>query len=90
MSAILWGIAAGGLCAIPTLVALHEGSHATAGLSFGRALVLGLAPFLILQALLVAVAVVSRSHAAAFGTAAVLVYLACVAVASVAAWRKLR
>lgn len=89
MTAIIVGILLGVAGATPMLFVLHQAVHDGARLDAGRVIACGVAPFMVLQLVLVGVALLARGALLQLGTALSLSFLAVVCVAGLAAWRRM-
>ncbi len=87
---ILAGLLTGVVAAAPVLYAERVLVRDQASLTFGRALACGLAPFMLLQVLLVGVRLSVPAAAVSFGVTAALTFLLGATLAAVHAWQHLR
>ena len=75
--------------AAPMLYVLHGATKDATHLDIGRVIACGVAPFMVLQLVLLAVALLRPEALLGFGTALSLAFLAAVTVAGLAAWRRM-
>lgn len=86
---VILGVLMGVAGATPMLYVLHKATQSETRLDAGRAIACGVAPFMGLQLVLLAVALLRPEALLGFGAAASLTFLAVVTAAGLAAWRRM-
>lgn len=86
---VILGVLMGVAGAAPMLYVLHRATKDETHLDIGRVIACGVAPFMVLQLVLLAVALLWREALLGFGTAMSLGFLAVVSVAVLVAWRRM-
>ena len=86
---VLLGALVGVAGAAPMLYVLHRSAQEETRLDIARVVACGVAPFMVLQLVLLAVALLWREALLGFGTAMSLGFLAVVSVAGLVAWRRM-
>jgi hypothetical protein len=86
---VLLGALMGVAGAAPMLYVLHRATRGGARLDAGHAIACGVAPFMVLQLVLLAVALLRPEVLLGFGTAMSLAFLAVVSIAGLVAWRRM-
>ena len=89
VASVILGVLVGVAGAAPMLYVLHGATKDEARLDVRRVIACGLAPFMVLQLVLLAVALLRPEALLGFGTALSLAFLAAVTVAGLAAWRRM-
>ncbi len=86
---VILGVLMGVAGATPMLYVLHGATKDEARLDVRRVIACGLAPFMVLQLVLLAVALLRPEALLGFGTAMSLAFLAVVSIAGLVAWKRM-
>ena len=86
---VILGVLMGVAGATPMLYVLHRATQSETRLDAGRAIACGVAPFMGLQLVLLAVALLRPEALLGFGTAMSLAFLAVVSIAGLVAWKRM-